>query len=60
MPEYRAYRIKDNHVDGVAEIVVADDDQAAIEQAKQLTNGHNIELWVGPRFVMGIKSMHAK
>jgi hypothetical protein len=51
MPEYRAYPIKDNHVVGVPEIVVADDDQQAVEQAKQLMSGGDIELWEGARLV---------
>ena len=41
-------------------IVVADSDHDAITKAKQLTNGHDIELWDGPRFVMGIKSTDLK
>jgi hypothetical protein len=56
MPEYRAYRIKNNHVAGIPDVVVADNDQEAIERAKQLTNGHDVELWEGSRFVLGIKS----
>jgi hypothetical protein len=54
MSDYRAYRLKDDHVDGPPGIIVADDDQKAIEQAKSLANGHDVELWDGPRFVIGI------
>ena len=60
MPEYRAYRIKDEHVAGVPDIVVADNDQEAIDEAKRLTNGHDIELWNGARFVIGIRSKDPK
>jgi hypothetical protein len=60
MPEYRAYRIKNDQIAGVPEIVVADDDRAAIEQARQLTNGHDVELWEGGRFVIGVKSTEAR
>ena len=56
MPDYRAYRIKHNHIDGPPGIIVADDDHDAIERAKLLMGGHDIELWDGPRFVAGLKS----
>jgi hypothetical protein len=56
MAEYRVYRVKDNHISGPPSIIVADDDQHAIEQAKQLVDGYDIELWDGPRFVMGLKT----
>jgi hypothetical protein len=60
MPAYRAYPLKDNHVAGPPNIIVADSDHDAIEQAKQLVDGHDVELWDGPRFVMGLKSTDAK
>jgi hypothetical protein len=60
MADYRAYRIKDDHVAGMPDIVVADNDEEAIGQAKGLTNGHDVELWAGPRFVIGIKSTDPK
>ena len=56
MPEYRAYRIKNNHVAGVPDLITCDSDGEAIRQAKKLADGHDIELWDGPRFVIGIKS----
>jgi hypothetical protein len=56
MSDYRAYRLKDDHVDGPPGIIVADGDQEAIERAKSLANGHDIELWDGPRFVIGIRA----
>ena len=59
MPEYRAYRIKDNHIDLAATIITADTDTAAIEQTKPLVDAHDIELWQGPRFVMGFRSKDA-
>lgn len=58
MPMYRAYRIKDNHVDIAAEMIAADTD--AIEKTKPMVDGHDMELWQGPRFVMGFKSKDAK
>jgi hypothetical protein len=55
MPEYRAYRIKDHHIDGPPEIIVSATDDKALERAKGLIRDHDIELWAGPRFVIGIK-----
>ena len=56
MTAYRVYRIKDKHIRDAPSIVVADNDQQATEQAKQLVDGCDVELWDGPRFVIGIKS----
>jgi hypothetical protein len=52
MAEYRAYVVgSDGHfVDAVA--LICDDDREATEQAKRLADGHDIELWCGPRFVV--------
>jgi hypothetical protein len=60
MADYRAYLIKNNRVDIAATIIKVDTDTEAIEQAKQLVDGHDIELWQGPRFVIGFKSKDAK
>jgi hypothetical protein len=55
MTEYRAYRIKNHRIDGPPEYFVASTDEDAVERAKGLIMGHDIELWAGPRFVIGIK-----
>jgi hypothetical protein len=60
MPDYRAYQLKNNRVAGPPNIVAADNDQDAIEQAKKLVDGHDVELWDGARFVIGLKSTDAK
>lgn len=60
MPDYRAYKIKNDHVDGAPTIITCDDDQKAIEAAKTLSDGHDVELWEGARFVIGIKAGAAK
>ena len=56
MSEYRAYRIKNEHIDGVPVVITCDDDNVAIEQAKRRLSGHYIEVWDGARLVAGIKS----
>jgi hypothetical protein len=60
MPDYRAYKIKNDHVDGAPTIITCDSDQKAIEAAKALADGHDVELWEGARFVIGIKAGEAK
>ena len=56
MPYYRAYRIKDNHITDAPTVIEADTDAVAIEQAKQFVDGHDVELWQGARFVIGLRS----
>ena len=60
MSEYRAYKLRNDRIADPPSIVVADTDQDAIEQAKQLVDGNDVELWSGPRFVIGIKSKDPK
>jgi hypothetical protein len=51
MNQYRAYRLDaDGHIVGFESIACADDGEA-IEQAKRLIDGCDIELWSGHRFV---------
>jgi hypothetical protein len=55
MADYRAYTIgSDGHFidyQGFA----CDNDADATEWARQLTDGHDIELWSGGRFVIRLK-----
>jgi hypothetical protein len=52
MPEYRAYIVDaDGHFQGFEPLVCADDSEA-IENAKSLVDGCDIELWNGPRLVI--------
>ena len=52
MPYYRFYTIhKDGHVKGPPRDHDAPDDLAAVQAAKQLQDGHDIEIWQGPRVV---------
>jgi len=51
MAEYRAYVVGlDGHFVGF-EGLVCNDDEQAIEKANRLLDGHDVELWSGPRFV---------
>jgi hypothetical protein len=55
MTEYKAYRIKGNHILGPPGIIMADNDQQAAEQAKQMVHRCDVELWEGSRLVMSFK-----
>jgi hypothetical protein len=49
--EYRAYTVgRDGHFIGYQPLVCADDYEA-IEKARRLVEGHDIELWSGARLV---------
>jgi hypothetical protein len=53
---YRAYFIgKDGHIVSRAEIE-CENDVAAEERAKLLVDGHDVELWDGPRMVAKFKT----
>jgi hypothetical protein len=50
--EYRAYTVgRDGHFIG-SEPLICDDDAEAIERAKRLVDGHDVELWSGVRLVI--------
>jgi hypothetical protein len=52
MPEYRAFLVgRDGHFSGCEEIV-CDDDAQAVKNAERLVDGHDVELWNGPRLVI--------
>jgi hypothetical protein len=45
MPEYRAYIIdSDGHFQSIVSLICPDDETAK-DQAKQLVDGHDVELW---------------
>jgi hypothetical protein len=57
MQEYRAYVIgPDGHIQRRFDLLCADDD-AAKERARQLVNGHDLELWQFDRVVAKFSSM---
>jgi hypothetical protein len=54
MPDYRAFTVgADGHFVGFEPMKCADDAEA-IERAKRILNGQDIELWSGPRLVIRI------
>jgi hypothetical protein len=49
--EYRAYLLdSDDHIMRGVDLV-CEDDEAATTEAKQLADGHDVELWQGARLV---------
>ena len=60
MAEYRAFPVKNFHIAGPAHTKQCDTDQEAIEWAKQLVDGLDMELWDGPRLVIDLKSTDRK
>ena len=52
MPNYRVYFIgPDGHFINFKPLICAGDDEALAE-AKELVDGHDIELWSGPKFII--------
>ena len=55
MADYRAYTVgSDGHFIDYHGFV-CDNDADATERARQLVNGHDIELWSGERFIVRLK-----
>jgi hypothetical protein len=55
MPDYRAYIVgEDGHFVGY-EPLVCPNDAEAIEKAKRLVSGRDVELWNGARFVIKLE-----
>jgi hypothetical protein len=55
MPDYRAYLVgEDGHFFNFEEMV-CDNDAEALERARQLVDGHDVELWNGARLVELLK-----
>ena len=54
MASYRLYGLDGVKKVASAEWIEADDDLAAIEVVKKMMDGHDCELWQGPRLVARI------
>jgi hypothetical protein len=58
MPQYRIYLVdKFGHVIAPPEVLHCDTDEEIIQKAKSMMDGHDIEVWNGPRVVAKIPSM---
>jgi hypothetical protein len=56
MTEYRIYSVgSDGHFIGF-EPLICDGDEQAVEKAKQLLDGHDLQIWSGPRYVRRLES----
>jgi len=56
MPEYRIYTLNDrNKISGPPQDITCENDQEAIQQAKQWLDGHDVEVWQGARVVVRLK-----
>jgi hypothetical protein len=56
MVEYRIYTVGDDgHFTGF-EPLVCENDARAIEKAKQFLDGHDLQIWSGPRYVGSLGS----
>jgi hypothetical protein len=52
MTAYRVYFVDDTgHVAGPPKIVECADDNEALQKAKQLIDGKDLEVWEGPRLI---------
>ena len=61
VPAYRIYSINQaGHISGPPEIVECPDDQEAAQIAKLFIDGKDVEVWDGPRFVVGLKAAPRK
>jgi hypothetical protein len=50
MPEYYYYAIREGgHTAELAKVRLCQNDQEAVTKAKQLLNGHRLEVWEGAR-----------
>lgn len=57
MPSFRAYTISKNRQVTVAPsvVIICENDQDGLQQAQQLVEKDEIELWDGPRFIARLK-----
>ena len=60
MPEYRASLVSDDGSVLRSVLLVCPDDEIAKEYARQLVDGHAIELWQGERRVGKFTGRHGK
>jgi len=57
MPEYRIFTLtSDDHIKGAPALVVCKNDSAALQRAKKMLDGHNLEVWQGGRRITRLNS----
>jgi hypothetical protein len=58
LADYRIYRLdKNGRIESAGEVIDCDTDQHAIEKAKQMVDGHDIEVWQRARRVIELKNV---
>jgi len=55
MPAYRAFFLKDQHIERPGLNFEAADDVAALEHGRKFVNGHDVEVWENARQVGVLK-----
>ena len=61
MPDYRIYQLVGGaHIQAPATVVRCGTDAEAIAHARQLLDGHDIEVWDGGRLVINLESKDKK
>jgi hypothetical protein len=56
MAEYRIFTVgTDGHFIG-SKPLLCDDDEEAVQKAEQLLDGHDLQIWSGPRYVRRLES----
>ena len=61
MPTYRLYLVdQENHITRTPKVLASDSDEDAVERAKQIGDGHDVEVWQGTRLITIIKSKDAE
>jgi len=55
MPTYRLYRLLNTNVVGSSTVLTCKDDDEAIEEAIQILDRYDIEIWRGARVVKRIR-----
>ena len=59
MHSYRIYTLsRDEHISRPPRIITCEDDTIAFEEARQLLDGHALEIWDGTRLVGRLEPDH--
>jgi hypothetical protein len=56
VPSYRIYKLSNNRIAGVPDVVEYDTDDEVARYAKSILDGLDIEVWEGPRVVIRLRS----